>query len=92
MKAIRHLLVAAALGVGLVSCAQAGVFVGVGIAAPAYPVVPAYVPPPVYYAPPPVLAPPPVYSAPVVIGYYGYPHYYGGYYGGWHGGYGYWRR
>jgi hypothetical protein len=91
MKAIRHLLVAAALGVGWVSCAQAGVFVGVGIAAPAYPVVPAYVPPPVYYAPPPVL-PPPVYSAPVVIGYYGYPHYYGGYYGGWHGGYGYWRR
>jgi hypothetical protein len=98
MKVIRHLLVAATLGVGLVSCAQARVFVGVGIAAPAYPVLPAYVAPPVYYAPPlPVLPPPPpVYPTPVVVGYYGYPHsyggYYGGYYGGWHGGYGYWHR
>ncbi|MGA7814165.1 hypothetical protein, partial [Caballeronia sp.] len=73
MKAIRHVLVAAALGVGLVSCAQARVFVGVGIGAPAYPVLPAYVPPPVYYAPPPppLLPPTPVYSTPIVIGYYG---------------------
>ena len=71
MKVIRHLVVAAALGVGLVSCAEAHVFVGVGVGMPAFPVpVPAYVPPPVYYAPPP----PPVYTAPVVIGYYGHPH------------------
>ncbi|MEM5453274.1 hypothetical protein VSR69_00220 [Paraburkholderia phytofirmans] len=97
MKVIRHLVVAAALGVGLVSCAEAHVFVGVGVAvgAPAFPmvpvvpVVPAYVPPPVYYAAPP--PPPPVYTAPVVIGYYGHPQY-PRYYGGWGYGYGYWRR
>ena len=84
MKVVRYLLVAAALGGGLVSCAQAHVFIGEGVAARAYPVLPAYMPPPVYYAPPllPVPAPPPVYPTPVVIGYYG----------GWHGGDGYWRR
>jgi hypothetical protein len=92
MKVIRHLVVAAALGVGLVSCAEAHVFVGVGVSVPAFPVmpvVPAYVPSPVYYAPPP--PPPPVYTAPVVIGYYGHPRY-PRYYGGWGYGYGYWRR
>lgn len=96
MKFIRQLAVAAVLGAGLVSGAQAHVFVGigVGVAGPGYPVVPVvpvapvYVAPPVYYAPPP----PPVYTAPVVVGYYGHPAWYGGYYGGWHGGYGYWRR
>ena len=87
MKGIRQAVVAAALSVGLVSCAEAHVFVGVGISTPvvipAPPVVaaPVYVPRPVYYAPPPV------YTAPVVVGYYGHPrwwyrHYYG---------YGYWR-
>ncbi|MFM0555236.1 hypothetical protein P0D69_30320 [Paraburkholderia sediminicola] len=92
MKVIRHLVVAAALGAGLVSCAEAHVFVGVGVGVPAFPmvpVVPAYVPPPVYYAPPP--PPPPVYAAPVVIGYYGHPQY-PRYYGGWGYGNGYWRR
>lgn len=92
MKVIRHLVVAAALGVGLVSCAEAHVFVGVGGGVPAFPVmpvVPAYVPPSVYYAPPP--PPPPVYTAPVVIGYSGHPQY-PRYDGGWGDGYGYWRR
>jgi hypothetical protein len=90
MKFIRHLTVALVLGAGLVSCADARVFVGVGISAPAVPVVPVYAPPPVYYAPPP----PPVYTAPVVVGYYGQPRWYPRYYGGWHYGYGYgyWRR
>jgi hypothetical protein len=94
MKIIRHLAVAVALGCGLVSCAEAHVFVGVGISAPALPVVPltpvvaVYAPPPVYYAPPP----PPVYTAPVVVGYYGQPRWYPRYHGGWHYGYGYWRR
>ncbi|HXZ09380.1 MAG TPA: hypothetical protein VEI25_15120 [Paraburkholderia sp.] len=92
MKGIRQAVVAVALSVGLVSCAEAHVFVGVGIstpvvmpAVPAVPVVaaPIYVPRPVYYAPPPV------YTTPVVVGYYGHPgwgyrHYYGY-------GYGYWR-
>lgn len=92
MKVIRQLVVAAALGGGLVSCADAHVSFGVnvGIAAPVFPVVqpvPVYVPPPVYYAPPP-----PVYTAPVVTGYYGPPPAYPAYYGGWHYGYGYWRR
>jgi hypothetical protein len=88
MKVIRHLLVAAALGGGFISCAEAHVFIGVGITAPAFPVIPAYAPPPVYYAPPP---PPPVYVAPVVIGYYGHPRWYPHYYGyGYR--YGYWRR
>ena len=92
MKGIRHVAVAALLGLGLVSAAQAHVFVGVGIAPvvpvvpvvpvmTAAPVVPVYAPPPVYYAPPPVYAPP------VVVGYWGHPRWgYRGYYG-----YGYWR-
>lgn len=88
MKVLSQLVVAAALGVGLVSCAEAHVFVGVGVGVPVFPVVPAYVPPPVYYAPPP--PPPPVYTAPVVIGYYGHPHWYPPYYGGY--AVGYWRR
>jgi hypothetical protein len=91
MKAIRHLIVASALGAGFVSAAEAHVFVGVGFAAPVVPVVPVYVPPPVY-APAPVYyaPPPPIYRVPVVIGYYGHPHYYGR----WHYGYGhgYWRQ
>jgi len=96
MKGIRQVVVAAALSVGLVSVAQAHVFVGVGIGVPAMPImpivaavpvapVPIYAPPPapVYYAPPP-----PVYVPPVVVGYYGHPHW--GYrnYGY---GYAYWR-
>ncbi|HZZ10295.1 MAG TPA: hypothetical protein VFE79_06350 [Paraburkholderia sp.] len=91
MKLVRHLLVAAALSAGLVTCAQAHVFVGVGFSAPAFPVYAPpvyYAPPPAYYAPPPMVAAPLV-SAPVVIGYYGRPHYYGGAYG--YGGYAYWR-
>ena len=94
MKLVRHLLLAAALSAGFVTCAQAHVFVGIGIAAPAFPV---YVPPPValpaYYAPPPVYyaPPPPVVTAPVVIGYYGHPHWYPRPYGYGYG-YGYWRR
>ncbi|HWT35230.1 MAG TPA: hypothetical protein VN289_03065 [Paraburkholderia sp.] len=93
MKGLRHVAIAAMLGVGLVSAAQAHVFVGVGIApvvapvvapmVPVVPVAPVYAPaPPVYYAPPP-----PVYAPPVVVGYWGHPHWgYRGYYG-----YGYWR-
>jgi hypothetical protein len=93
MKGIRHIAVAALLGLGLVSAAQAHVFVGVGIGpvAPVVPVMPVVSvaplpvyapPPPVYYAPPPA-----VYAPPVVVGYWGHPHYaYRGYYG-----YGYWR-
>ncbi|MBN3764950.1 hypothetical protein [Burkholderia sp. Ac-20365] len=98
MKGIRHIAVTAAvaglLGLGLVSAAQAHVFVGVGIGpvAPVVPVMPVaalpvYPPPPVYYAPPP-----PVYVAPpVVVGaYWGHPHYYPHYYPRYYG-YGYWR-
>lgn len=44
MKVIRHLLVAAALGGGFASCVEARVSIGVGITAPAFPVVPADVP------------------------------------------------
>jgi hypothetical protein len=84
MKGIRQIVVGSALAVGLVSCAQAHVFVGVGIApmAPVVPVVPfgavpVYAPPPpVYYAPPPVYAAPPV-----VVGYWGRPRGYYHYYG-----------
>ena len=83
MKKIVPFMVAAAMGLGVATTAQAHVFVGVGFAGPVYP---AYVPPPVYYAPPPV------YRAPVVVGYYGRP-YYPRYYGWHHGyGYGYWGR
>ena len=86
MKKIVPFMFAAALGLGVVTSAQAHVFVGVGFAGPVYP---AYVPPPVYVPPPAVYyAPPPVYRAPVVVGYYGHPYYYPHYYG-WHRGYGY---
>jgi hypothetical protein len=95
MKGIRHVAVAALLGLGFAGAAQAHVFVGVGIAPvmpvmPAVPVVPVapvvalpvYPPPPAYYPPPP-----PVYAPPVVVGYWGHPRWgYRGYYG-----YGYWR-
>jgi hypothetical protein len=93
MKAIQQAIVAAALSVGLVSVAEAHVFVGFGITAPAIPLVaavpvapvPVYAPPPVpaYYAPPP-----PVYVPPVVVGYYGHP---GGWYRHYGYGYAYWR-
>ncbi|CAD6554553.1 hypothetical protein ACFQ3P_27480 [Paraburkholderia sabiae] len=90
MKGIRHVAVAAVLGMGLVSAAQAHVFVGVGIApvvAPVVPLVPG-VPlgpvVPVYAPPPPVYYAPPVYAPPVVVGYWGHPHWgYRGYYGYW---------
>ena len=62
MKTIRYLIVAAALGCGFVSCAQAHVSIGIGFSAPVYPVMPA-VPviaaAPVYVAPPPVSPPVP---------------------------------
>lgn len=96
MKGIRQAVVAAALSIGLVSIAQAHVFVGVGIEVPAMPVtpivaavpvapVPVYAPPPapVYYAPPP-----PAYAPTVVVGYYGPPHWWYRHYGY---GYAYWR-
>ena len=59
MKGIRHVAVAALLGLGMVSAAQAHVFVGVGVEMPAVPVAPV-VPAlpvtalPVYAPPPPV--------------------------------------
>ncbi|MBP0592576.1 hypothetical protein J8I87_23125 [Paraburkholderia sp. LEh10] len=88
MKGIRHIAVAGVLGFGLVSAAQAHVFVGVGVGLPVAPVVPVvavrfYAPPPTYY-----VAPAPVYAPPTVVaGYWGAPHpSYGRYYG-----YGYWR-
>jgi hypothetical protein len=95
MKAIRYVIVAAALGCGWVSYAQAHMFVGIGVAAPVYPVVqpvpavPVYVPP-AYYAPPPAYYAPP----PVVAGYYGAPYGYAypRHYGCWNCGYGYWAR
>jgi hypothetical protein len=94
MKAIRQAVVAAALSVGLVSVAEAHVFVGFGITAPVMPVVPVvtavpvvpvpvYAPPPAYYAPPP-----PAYVPPVVVGYYGQPRWGYRHYGY---GYAYWR-
>ncbi|MEM5342792.1 hypothetical protein [Paraburkholderia azotifigens] len=89
MKGIRHVAVAAVPGLGLVSAAQAHVFVGVGIApvvAPVVPVVPMAPVVPVYAPPPPVVyaPPPPVYAPPVVVGYWGRPHWgYRGYYGYW---------
>ncbi|MFC5428368.1 hypothetical protein ACFPTO_06045 [Paraburkholderia denitrificans] len=99
MKKTVSFIVAAVLGVGLVSAAEAHVSVGIGIGipvAPAYPVYaePVYVPPPVVYAPPPVVyAPPP---GVVVGGYWGGGPYwhrpYGGYYRGYHGYRGHYRR
>lgn len=58
MRTIRYLLVAAVLGCGFVTCAQAHVFVGTGFSAPAYPVMPAV---PMIAAAPVYAAPPPVY-------------------------------
>jgi hypothetical protein len=95
MKTIRYLIVAAALGCGFVSCAQAHVSIGIGFSAPVYPVMPAV---PMIAAAPVYAAPPPVYYAPppVVAGYYGRPYGYGyGYarpYGCWNCGYAYWAR
>jgi len=95
MKAIRYLVVAAALGCGFVSCAQAHVSIGIGFSAPVYPVMPAV---PVIAAAPVYVAPPPVYYAPppAVAGYYGRPYGYGyGYarpYGCVNCGYAYWSR
>jgi hypothetical protein len=96
MKGIRQAVVAAVLSVGLVSVAEAHVFVGLSVGVPAVPMMPmvaavpvapvaVYAPPPapIYYAPPP-----PVYAPPVVVGYYGRP---GGWYGHYGYGYGYWR-
>jgi hypothetical protein len=100
VKKLGGLLVAGALGVGLVGAAQAHVSIGVGIGVPAYPVyaappAPVYMAPPqpVYVAPPPpvVYAPPPA----VVVGGYGGYGYYGRPYYRHHGYYrhgpGYWR-
>jgi hypothetical protein len=95
VRKIVPFIVAASLGAGFVSAAQAHVSVGIGIGVPAYPVYAA--PPPVYMAPPPpvVYQPPVVYAPPPVVvgGYYGRPYwnrgYYGrGYYGGGRGYYG----
>jgi hypothetical protein len=83
MKGIRHVAGAALLGLGMVSAAQAHVFVGVGVGMPVVPVVPvAPVVPalpvtavPVYAPPPPVYyLPPTVYAPPVVVSYWGHPH------------------
>jgi hypothetical protein len=95
MKAIRQAALAVALSVGLVSAAEAHVFVGFGVGVPMAPMVaavpiapvPVYAPPPppVYYAPPP-----PMYAPPVVVGYYGHPRGWYRHYGyGYR--YGYWR-
>jgi hypothetical protein len=101
MKQIVPFIVAAALGAGVTSAAQAHVSVGIGIGVPVYSAPPVvYAPPtPVIYQPPPqpviYAAPPPVvYAAPPVVvgGYYGRPYWGGGYRGGYYrGGYGGWR-
>lgn len=103
MKKIIAFVVAATLGVGLTTAAEAHVSVGIDLGVPIAPAYPVYAaPPPVVYAPPPPVvyaAPPPVvYAPPVVVGgYYGYgrPYYHGyyhGYYGRGYYGPGYWRR
>jgi hypothetical protein len=98
MKIIRHLMVAATLGLGLVGCAQAHVFVGIGFSAPVYPVMPVVPAVPVIAAAPVYAAPPPVYYAPpppVVTGYYygrPYGYAYPRHYGCWNCGYAYWSR
>jgi hypothetical protein len=95
MKTVRYLIVAAALGSGFVTRAQAHMFVGVGFSVPGYPVMPAV---PVVVAAPVYVAPPPVYYAPppVVAGYYGRPYGYGyaypRHYGCWNCGFAYWAR
>ena len=77
MKAIHQAVVAAASCVGLVSVAEAHVFVGFGIGAPVMPVLTTVPVAPVrVYAPPPApayYAPPPAYVRPVVVGFYGHP-------------------
>ncbi len=93
MKPIRYLVIAAALGFGFVSSAQAHVFVGIGFPAPVYPAVPVVAAAPVYAAPPPAYYAPP----PVVTGYYygrpyGYGYGYARHYGCWNCGYVYWSR
>jgi hypothetical protein len=94
MKTMRQVLVAAARSVGLVSAAQAHVFVGVGIvggpvfpvgqAVAVAPVMPVYAAP-AYYGPPPLppYAPPPVYATPVIVHYAAFNRPYG---------YAYWQR
>ena len=68
-------IVAAALGVGFVSAAQAHVSVGIGIGIPVAPVYPVYAAP--VYAPPPAV----VYGGYGGYGYYGHPYWrHGGYY------------
>jgi hypothetical protein len=86
MKRIRLAVVAAVLSVGLVSVAEAHVFVGLSIGAPVVPMMPMVAAVPV--APVAVYAPPPMYAPPVVVGYYGHPR---GWYGHYGYGYGYWR-
>jgi len=66
MKRIRLAVVAAVLSVGLVSVAEAHVFVGLSIGAPVVPMMP-------------MVAAVPV--APVVVGYYGHPRGWYGHYG-----------
>jgi hypothetical protein len=66
MKRIRLAVVAAVLSVGLVSVAEAHVFVGLSIGAPVAPMMP-------------MVAAVPV--APVVVGYYGHPRGWYGHYG-----------
>jgi hypothetical protein len=76
MKGICRAAVAATLSVGLVSVAEAHVFVGVGIGVPVVPVMPMLpVAPlpvsapisPIYYAPPPLVYAPPAYAPPVSL-------------------------
>src|SRR6202012_4143820 len=76
MKKVLPVLVAAALGIGLIGTAQAHVFVGIGVGVPFQPAYPVYGAPLAYYPPPPprviYAAPPPVVYAPpppVVVGY-----------------------
>jgi|HubBroStandDraft_5_1064220.scaffolds.fasta_scaffold116957_2 hypothetical protein len=84
MKKVLPVLVAAALGIGLISSAQAHVFVGIGVGVPFRPAYPVYAAPLAYYPPPApsiVYAPPPppvVYAPPppVVVGYYPHRYYY----------------
>ncbi|WP_321799637.1 hypothetical protein [Caballeronia sp. J97] len=95
MNKIGSVAVATVFGIGLVSSAQAHVFVGMGVGMP---VVPVYAPPVVAVAPfapavplapvapVPVYAPPVAYYAPsVAVGYWGghpgwgYRHYAAGY-------------
>ena len=85
-KLFYTLIAAVAVSAGMMSAAQARVFVSIGIPAPVVYAAPAYYPPPVYYPAPrvayaPYYAPAPVYYAPRP--YYA-PRYYGHYHGGRH--------